>query len=271
MTPDSANQARVLLDSYDRVLPVAREQLGTVTDLAAGEAIQRQVVAARCARGERRLGYKIGFTNRTIWPRYGVAGPIWAPIYDTTVEDVPQGLARIDAQRYVEPRIEPEIVIGLARTPEGSGPEQVAAAVGWVAHGFEIVQSAYPGWQFSAAEGLAAQGLHGRLLIGPRMLPLALCATLDELPAHLSGLSLQLFLQGRSIDRGVGANVLDGPLQAIGWLIRAFEQRGIALAPGDILTTGTITDAHPIANGQRWHTLLDGTALPGLALELGTH
>ena len=31
----------------------------------------------RIARGERPLGYKIGFTNRGIWDRYGVHAPIW--------------------------------------------------------------------------------------------------------------------------------------------------------------------------------------------------
>ena len=31
-------------------------------------------------RGETPLGYKIGFTNRGIWDRYGVHEPIWAPV-----------------------------------------------------------------------------------------------------------------------------------------------------------------------------------------------
>ena len=43
------------------------------------------VRALREARGEKVRGYKIGFTNRTIWARYAVYGPIWGPVYDTTV------------------------------------------------------------------------------------------------------------------------------------------------------------------------------------------
>jgi hypothetical protein len=34
--------------------------------------------------------------------------------------------------------------------------------------GFEIVQSIYPGWKFSAADTISANGVHGALLIGPR-------------------------------------------------------------------------------------------------------
>ena len=37
----------------------------------------------------------------------------------------------------------------------------------WVAHGFEIVQSIFPGWKFTGVDCLAAEGLHGALLLGP--------------------------------------------------------------------------------------------------------
>ena len=47
------------------------------------------VRAAREARGERPIGRKIGFTNRTIWAEYGVYAPIWGYVYDRTVRDLP--------------------------------------------------------------------------------------------------------------------------------------------------------------------------------------
>jgi 2-oxo-3-hexenedioate decarboxylase len=43
------------------------------------------VRSLREARGEKVLGRKIGFTNRTIWEQYGVYAPIWGYVYDTTV------------------------------------------------------------------------------------------------------------------------------------------------------------------------------------------
>jgi hypothetical protein len=42
------------------------------------------------------------------------------------------------------------------------------ACIDWVWHGFEIVQSIFPGWKFSAPDTVVAFGLHGALLIGPR-------------------------------------------------------------------------------------------------------
>ena len=51
------------------------------------------VRAGREARGERSIGRKIGFTNRTIWAEYGVYAPIWGYLYDHTVQDlIPEGL-----------------------------------------------------------------------------------------------------------------------------------------------------------------------------------
>ena len=31
------------------------------------------------------VGRKIGFTNRAIWPKYGVYQPIWGTVYDRTL------------------------------------------------------------------------------------------------------------------------------------------------------------------------------------------
>ena len=39
----------------------------------------------RLGAGWKPLGRKIGFTNRSIWPRYGVFEPIWGMVYDRTL------------------------------------------------------------------------------------------------------------------------------------------------------------------------------------------
>ena len=49
------------------------------------------VRAERETRGERPVGRKIGFTNRTIWAEYNVHAPMWGYVYDRTVGDLPKG------------------------------------------------------------------------------------------------------------------------------------------------------------------------------------
>jgi len=191
----------------------------------------------RVARGWKPLGRKIGFTNRTIWPRYGVYEPIWGTVYDRTVTRAVADRAVVALDGLVNPRIEPEICFALKSAPRGTGLGALLEAIDWVAHSIEIVQSRFPGWKFQLA---------------------------DALPS----LEIELLKEGAQVDRGVGANVLDSPLLALGHLVGVLAgQPGAApLSAGEIISTGTITDAHPVRPGETWSTRLRGLPLPGLTV-----
>src|SRR2546421_9187807 len=190
----------------------------------------------REARGEKQLGRKIGFTNRTIWQQYKVYAPIWGYVYDSTVHDLGT-TACLPLSGLSEPRIEPEIVFGLARAPAPDMDETtLLLCVEWVAHGFEIVQSIFPRWQFSAADTVAANGLHGALLIGVRH---TLGPHVLEWEMPLSTFAIDLFCDGLVIDSGHAANVLNGPVSALRHLVGLLARDGInpPLAAGEIVTT----------------------------------
>jgi 2-oxo-3-hexenedioate decarboxylase len=141
------------------------------------------------------------------------------------------------------------------------------AAIDWVAHGFEIVQSPFANWTFSPADTVVANALHGALLIGPRF-PVA--ANAKEWQRTLSTFEIDLKRDGTVMDHGHAANVLDGPLNALRHLMEllAAEDDSPPLAAGEIVTTGTLTRALPIAPGETWTTELFGIALPGLSMRL---
>src|ERR1700744_131554 len=82
------------------------------------------VRAEREARGERSIGRKIGFTNRTIWAEYGVYAPIWGYVYDHTVRELTVEPLKVSLNGLAEPRIEPEIVFGLGAPPAPGMDEQ---------------------------------------------------------------------------------------------------------------------------------------------------
>ena len=80
-----------------------------------------------------------------------------------------------------------------------------------------------------------------------------------ELPGaggSAAALEVELLKEGGEVDRGVGANVLDSPLLALGHLVELLARQPEAppLAAGEIITTGTLTDAHPVAPGETWST-----------------
>jgi 2-oxo-3-hexenedioate decarboxylase len=72
------------------------------------------------------------------------------------------------------------------------------------------------------------------------------------------------------MDQGHARNVLDGPLNALRYLVDllARDPHNPALAAGEIVTTGTLTRALPAAAGETWATELRGIALPGLSVRL---
>lgn len=235
-------------------------------DTTAAYEVARRLRQRRQAAGHRVAGRKIGFTNRSIWPLYGVWEPIWGAMWDDTVHALADGRGRLSLHGLQEPRIEPEIVLHLASAPQpGEGPLDLLRRVDRVAHGFEIVQSPYPGWRFGTADAVAVGSLHGALCLGPAV-PVAALA-----PDPLAALSaFTITLAGDGVDRaqGCGANVLDGPLHALAHLVQVLAE-GPAderLQAGEWISTGTLTDALPVQPGQVWRTRLDGIALPGLEL-----
>ena len=124
--------------------------------------------AAFEARGEKITGRKIGFTNREMWKVHGVQSPIWGYATNRTTYELASTKV-MPVKDFTEPRIEPEIMFGLKAAPL---PDMNEAAlldcIEWIALGYEIVQSIFPDWKFAAPDTVAANGVHGALMIGPR-------------------------------------------------------------------------------------------------------
>jgi 2-oxo-3-hexenedioate decarboxylase len=219
----------------------------------------------RLARGWKPLGRKIGFTNRSIWPRYGVYQPIWGTVYDRTLTRADHDCAVVPLGALVNPRIEPEICFALRSVPRDTDTAALLEAIDWVAHSIEIVQSPFPGWKFQLADCTAANGLHGHLVVGSPV-PVR---ELPQLASALPSVEVELLKEGLPLDRGVGANVLDSPLLALGHFVEALAgQPGAApLRAGEIISTGTLTDAHPVRQGESWSTRIRGLPLPGLTVQ----
>ena len=238
-------------------------------DLGRAYRVQAAIRAERVARGETPCGWKIGFTNRTIWREYNVHAPIWGPVFDTTVQEVAEEAGACRAASLMEPRIEPEIVFRIARPLEAGMTEaDLLEAIDGVALGFEMVQSPFPDWVFRAADTVAAFALHGQLLHRPFV-------TLGEADRsiwfeRLEGFTLDLFRDDEKVDTGRSQNVLGGPLSALKAFVEGLPATALATAvgPGDVVTTGTLTRAFPVAAGERWETRIDGLPLRDMVLQV---
>ncbi|MBF9032498.1 hydratase [Rhodobacterales bacterium HKCCE3408] len=217
------------------------------------------------ARGERITGRKIGFTNRDMWDEYGVRAPIWGYCTDRTTFE----LASTRTQRvsdFAEPRIEPEIIFGLDAAPHPEMTEEdLICCVGWISLGYEIVQSIFRGWKFSAADTIAANALHGVLLIGNRH---EIAPRRKQWLSELSSFKAVLSCDGRPIETGGGEVVLGSPLRALHHLVKLLSEdpQNPPLGSGELVSTGTLTLAMPVKAGQTWTTKVQGIPLEDIEL-----
>ena len=239
--------------------------------IADGYAIAKSIHDIRVAQGEVLIGRKLGFTNRTIWPRYGmhepINAPLWAPMFDTTVRFAHGNRGVQCLSGAVQPRLEPELVFRLGKTPSRDASlAEIADCIEWMAHGFEIVVCPYPSWKFEAADAIAAFGLHGTLIVGdPMRLSAGARRHLDEV---LAGASVSLSCNGEMQAAGFGDTVMESPVHALWHLHQVLKEQPEfpPLTAGEIVTTGTWTDAHPVAPGQTWVSAFSGIELPGLTV-----
>ena len=252
MRDDIEAIATRLIEAYDR-----REMLTPITqehpdfDIDAAYDVLAVIEQRRRANGWRPVGRKIGFTNRTLWPRYDIWQPMWASMWEHGVQHAAGGRADFSLAPLVQPRIEPEVVFCL-REPLSATDDatEILSRTEWIAAGFEIVHAHFPDWKFAAPDCTAAFGLHGGLVIGA---PLMVtdeepCLARRGAPPHggdaVAG-------RARSSTEESAPDVLDSPALALAHLTRVLHDQGAApVQAGDIVTTGTITDAWPVEPGR---------------------
>lgn len=256
-----------LLGSGSQVVPFSQRYDGF--DLEEAYDVVAKVLALRRARGETPVGRKIGFTNRAIWNTLGISAPVWNFVFDRTVGDATAPDTTYALFHLPEPRIEPELVVHLAATPlPGMSETDLLSCLDWVAAGFEVVYSIFPGWQFSAADATAAYGVHGALFVGAKH---DLSGDGAERMRELSNFSVELENDRGEIRKGDACDILGGPLQALKFLVEEIARYPVSepLRAGELVTTGTLTEAMPAVPGETWTARFVGIDLKPLRLHFG--
>ena len=259
-------------------------------DLPTAYAVERELVRMRRAAGRQSVGVKVGYANKALWRALKLETLVWAHMYDDTVRYAHGNAAALSLARMISPRIEPEIVFKM-KAPLGAGITEAAAAgitgavaagiteavaalqaVEWLALGFEIIDCPYADWKYQPADFVAAYGLHAALIVGEPHPVTA--ANISELVEQLPTFKVRLSRDGmseRADDiEGSGRNSLRSPALCLAELASAMaKQEGAEpLAPGDLVSSGTLTDSTPIQPGATWTASVEGIALSTLTLTL---
>ena len=199
--------------------------------------IQRALVDRRLARGERRIGAKMGFTSRAKMIQMNVADLIWGKLTDAMLVD--DG-GEIALRGYIHPRVEPELALLIGRRLSGRvSMLEAQAALAAVAPAMEIIDSRYQQFRFSLADVVADNTSGAGLVIGAWR-----AAATD-----IANIGMVMSIGGQAVQVGSSAAILGHPLRALVAAARLAGAAGESLKPGDILLAGAATAAEPLVPG----------------------
>lgn len=216
---------------------------GPVPDsLGAAYRIQDQAMALQATQV---AGWKVG----RIWPPheslYGsnrLCGPIAAGrVFKAGAEPVDMpvfqgGFAAVEAEFIC-------VLHGVAPAQTRYTLEEAAATIAAVHVGIEIASSPFAGINdHGPAVTVSDFGNNHGLILGPPV-PGWRDQGLDDWPVSVS-------IDGVTVGDGRAASFPDGMVGSVRFLLELLASRGIAVAPGTLVSTGAISGVHPIAPNQ---------------------
>ena len=199
--------------------------------------IQLALIDRRCAQGERQIGWKVGLTSKAIQEQFGFHEPAFGCILETR----PSGHV-FAAGELIGPGFETELCMRLGRPLAGEvSLEEVQAAVAVVHPSFEITETRGDPGQIAL---MLADNAQQRSVILGEPIELTPTLRLDQVEASVE-------LNGNVVATGIGAAVLDHPLNSVVWLARKLGEYGRSLRAGEVVMTGSLVRQFPLAPGDR--------------------
>lgn len=200
--------------------------------------VQKLSVDRRLARGERRIGVKMGLTSRAKMLQVGVDEVAWGRLTDAMLVEEGSSLSRA---KYVHPRVEPEIAFLMKAPLAGKVTAAAAlAAVEAIAPAMEIIDSRFENFKFALEDVVADNTSSSGLVIGPWHSP----------RQDFSNLGVILEIDGEVVEVGSTAAILGHPLRSLVAAARLVAEAGEQLEAGDIVMAGGITAAPNLSPGQ---------------------
>ena len=209
--------------------------------------VQEMLMQRRRERGERHVGWKLGYTSVAMREQMGIGEPNFGPLTDAML----LGNGDVVPPTVIQPRVEPEIAIRLA-VDLGPAPSlaEIAAAVEMASACLEVVDSVWAGYRFRIEHNTADGSSAAYVVLGG-----AIAA--DD----LSTVRVRFRRNGDDVAVATGAAASGDPLIGIAWLATQLASTGRRLRAGEIIITGGLTAAVPLDEGDCVEAIFDGDVL----------
>jgi 2-oxo-3-hexenedioate decarboxylase len=151
-------------------------------------------------------------------------------------------------ERYVHPRIEPEIAFLLKAPLTGDvSPMEAMAAVSAVAPAMEVIDSRYRNFKFSLTDVIADNASSSSFVLG----------AWNDPGIDIGNLGMVLEIDGRPRQIGSSAAILGHPARALAAAARLAARAGEVLQPGWIVMAGAATEAVALQPGMHVRNLVE--------------
>jgi 2-keto-4-pentenoate hydratase len=240
-TPSALAELAGLLDRARRTA-IALEVPQDLALLSLEEAydVQGALATIRAGAGEHVRGWKLGITSAVKQRVMGIGHPLFGRLFASSERASGE---RVAMSSLVAPRVEPELAIGLAAPIDASmDASALGNAIAWMAPALEITDSRYRPGKRTAVELVADNTSSGGYVIGRRHDPR------DAPP--IDDIATELLQNGALVMSGSTADVLGSPINALFALAHHLAARGLRAQAGEIVLSGAITDAVPVAAGE---------------------
>ncbi|MGW4759136.1 2-keto-4-pentenoate hydratase [Streptomyces chartreusis] len=198
-------------------------------------AIQAALVGRRESRGERVVGFKLGFTSRAKMAQMGISEVVVGRLTDRM--RVADG-ADVQLSQFIHPKVEPEIAYRLCRDVDPDDPAtDIESCVDGMAPAMEIIDSRYRDFRFTHTDVVADNASASGYAIGPWR------------PFEEAANRAVRLRSGAREEVGSTAAILGDPVRALHALHTVCQLRSIALRAGQVVLAGAATAALPLAEG----------------------
>ena len=191
------------------------------------------------------IGKKIGCTNEAAKIQLNIKDSFYGNMFSNNIS---KSNATINPKKYFGPFVEPEFSFvmkdELDFTKAPYSPETVYQSVLAVLPSIEIVDSRYEDWTSIGINSLIADNaVHAHWIYGEEKKELNLF--------NFNNHSVDLFINGKLIEKGNANAVMGNPINSLTWLINTLASVGKVLSKNNYISTGTCTKAIPISKGDK--------------------
>ena len=198
-------------------------------------AIQKAQMAPKLAGGRRIIGWKIGLTSKIMQAALGIDTPDSGVLYDDMLFET-GGV--VPAGRFIEPRVEAEIAFVMKAPLQGEvDRDAVLAATDYVAPSLEILDTRIARRDVATGQArrifdtVADNAANAGIVLGAERR--------DPREADLRWTGAIVAKNGEVEATGLGAAVLDDPVNGIVWLARRMERYGQRIEAGQVILSGS--------------------------------